>query len=524
MELTKTLLENHRFDCRKLESRAAKTGFSLSASESAGSFGNFFDQIFGSGEGLVRDAGSGPEAHTAPASRAKPGGSVPDPRARPAVRNAARPAAGKAAGADSGENARDGKNGEVSSDARISRDPSASAAVRNKAARRTDAPADGPGKGEEAAEAAKTSVTAGETQKDAVAVANAYILWGVVPAAAAAAETSPADTGAAVVQGAETVGAPEPDAAGKAPVKTEAAGLGLDRMTAELVAAYAEADGIKAAGDDLPETAAGLPPPALPAKNAPTQAQAVRAAQIPLPAYGAPPESPREDPVFDDTAIFLSADVEYPDAQAPEQAEAPAVTADAPPLRERSEPENQIAFADYARPASAPDGQKPARSGARAEAPRGADAADAVRQIMDKLKLEGAPAGNASEVRIRLRPESLGEVSMKIASDNGAVTAQFVAESQRVKEVIEAGFERLRESLARQGLEVTRLAVSVDPDGQMSRFLREQRSARSQARKISGVGGVSGISGGPAEAEAVDARENTAVLSAAGTDGLDLLA
>ena len=66
---------------------------------------------------------------------------------------------------------------------------------------------------------------------------------------------------------------------------------------------------------------------------------------------------------------------------------------------------------------------------------RNINTTDIVNQIMEKIKVSIKP--EISEVKMILKPEQLGEVSLKIATQNGIVTAQFIAENQKVKEIIE---------------------------------------------------------------------------------------
>lgn len=84
---------------------------------------------------------------------------------------------------------------------------------------------------------------------------------------------------------------------------------------------------------------------------------------------------------------------------------------------------------------------------------------DVIAQIMEKSKVSVKP--DLSEVKILLRPEQLGEVSLKIATQNGIVTAQFIAENQKVKEIIESNFNQLRDMLSEQGVDVGALEVNV---------------------------------------------------------------
>ncbi len=111
---------------------------------------------------------------------------------------------------------------------------------------------------------------------------------------------------------------------------------------------------------------------------------------------------------------------------------------------------------------------------------------DVVAQIMEKMKISVKP--EISEVKMLLKPEQLGEVSLKIATQNGIVTAQFIAESQKVKEIIEANFNQLKDMLAEQGVNVGALEVNVSTsDEQQPTYnMFEQKSEKNQ-RVIDGL-------------------------------------
>ncbi len=82
-----------------------------------------------------------------------------------------------------------------------------------------------------------------------------------------------------------------------------------------------------------------------------------------------------------------------------------------------------------------------------------------VDQILDKMKVE--VKADVSEIKIALKPAHLGDVTLKIATNNGIITAQFVADSQRVKELIESQFQSLEDTLKQQGIDVGSLSVEV---------------------------------------------------------------
>lgn len=102
-------------------------------------------------------------------------------------------------------------------------------------------------------------------------------------------------------------------------------------------------------------------------------------------------------------------------------------------------------------------------------------------QRMDWLSGNGT-----SEATIRLYPENLGQVDVKIVTQNGQVTAQFVTETMMGRELIESQLASLRAALSQQGLQVERLQVSYNPSTPLggmageSMFHQQQRSFREQ--------------------------------------------
>jgi flagellar hook-length control protein FliK len=63
---------------------------------------------------------------------------------------------------------------------------------------------------------------------------------------------------------------------------------------------------------------------------------------------------------------------------------------------------------------------------------------------------------------IKLKPNDLGNVTVKISIENGVMNAKFLADSVKVKEALESNMNNLKESLKDQGLNVQELNVSVD--------------------------------------------------------------
>jgi|GEM_PF-3355850 len=72
--------------------------------------------------------------------------------------------------------------------------------------------------------------------------------------------------------------------------------------------------------------------------------------------------------------------------------------------------------------------------------------------------------GGQSEARIALKPDQLGHVQMKIATENHIVTVKIVTESPVARDLIDANANQLRAELQQQGLNVESIEVSVSDD------------------------------------------------------------
>jgi len=69
-----------------------------------------------------------------------------------------------------------------------------------------------------------------------------------------------------------------------------------------------------------------------------------------------------------------------------------------------------------------------------------------------------------SEMAIKLKPDNLGNVSLKLVIERGMVLAKFDVENQIVKQALESNLEDLRSSLAEKGFQIKEFNVSVNKD------------------------------------------------------------
>ena len=87
---------------------------------------------------------------------------------------------------------------------------------------------------------------------------------------------------------------------------------------------------------------------------------------------------------------------------------------------------------------------------------------DVLKQITEKVDV--SILEDKSEMLIKLKPDNLGKVTMQISVENGNISAKFLAESQKVKEILESNMQELKDQLAKQGMAVQEMSVSVGND------------------------------------------------------------
>lgn len=93
-----------------------------------------------------------------------------------------------------------------------------------------------------------------------------------------------------------------------------------------------------------------------------------------------------------------------------------------------------------------------------------------LRQIADYIRVNHSK--ELTEMELQLHPASLGAVKVQLSSKGGMVTAQFVAETEAVKNAIEAQATQLRLELEEQGVKIEAIEVAVESH-QLERNLDE---------------------------------------------------
>lgn len=97
------------------------------------------------------------------------------------------------------------------------------------------------------------------------------------------------------------------------------------------------------------------------------------------------------------------------------------------------------------------------------EAPNAYFSEDTLRimnQITDYMK--GQVMDGVSELEMQLHPESLGSLHIKLTAKDGALTAQFTAQNDMVKNVLESQMISLKENFKEQGVTVDAIEVTVE--------------------------------------------------------------
>jgi len=85
-------------------------------------------------------------------------------------------------------------------------------------------------------------------------------------------------------------------------------------------------------------------------------------------------------------------------------------------------------------------------------------------------------SGSTSEVRMRLQPEQLGDVSLKLSVSGGTVNASIVAQNADVRQTLLANQHQLAASLADAGLSLGNFSVDVsggNPDGRTAQQFQQ---------------------------------------------------
>ncbi len=95
-----------------------------------------------------------------------------------------------------------------------------------------------------------------------------------------------------------------------------------------------------------------------------------------------------------------------------------------------------------------------------------------VNQIMEQIKIN--INNEFKSMELQLYPEHLGKVEIQVIAKNGMVTAQIIAETETVKNALEAQLTSLKENMNNQGLKVENVEVTVASHNSMQQDTASQ--------------------------------------------------
>lgn len=112
-----------------------------------------------------------------------------------------------------------------------------------------------------------------------------------------------------------------------------------------------------------------------------------------------------------------------------------------------------------------------------------ADTRQIMDQILDYMKVSVKP--EVTSLEMQLHPESLGTLHIQITNREGAMTAQFIAQSESVRAALESQVMELKENLEQQGIKVEAVEVTIaqysldrNPDGSETASHQQQQGRK----------------------------------------------
>jgi len=123
------------------------------------------------------------------------------------------------------------------------------------------------------------------------------------------------------------------------------------------------------------------------------------------------------------------------------------------------------------------EGSSPAASQQTAGVPE--DPHNIAGQIVEQARMINRV--NNSEMVVKLKPEHLGELTLKVTVENGAVSASFHSNNSEVRTIIEASLTQLKQELSTQGLKVENVGVYA---GLNQFFSNDQQQQAAQQQQI----------------------------------------
>lgn len=131
------------------------------------------------------------------------------------------------------------------------------------------------------------------------------------------------------------------------------------------------------------------------------------------------------------------------------------------------------------------------------EMPRTVNPDELLSQVVEQTKV--VIGQDKTEMVIHLKPDHLGKLELKVVTEQGIVAAKFIAENQKVKEIIETNMQQLKDSLEKQGINIEGVSVQVGQDKkneyQSSNSFGKQSGMAAKAKTAQAASGITGVRG-----------------------------
>ena len=107
-------------------------------------------------------------------------------------------------------------------------------------------------------------------------------------------------------------------------------------------------------------------------------------------------------------------------------------------------------------------------------------------QIVEKAKL--IKTNEDTQMVIKLKPEHLGDLTLKVTVENGVVSASFHSENAQVRTMLESSLMQLKQELSNQGIKVDNVSVyaglgDLMSNGQEGQY-NQQKSSKFKNQKV----------------------------------------
>ncbi|MDN5351448.1 MAG: flagellar hook-length control protein FliK [Clostridiales bacterium] len=113
---------------------------------------------------------------------------------------------------------------------------------------------------------------------------------------------------------------------------------------------------------------------------------------------------------------------------------------------------------------------------------------DVMSQVVDAIKTQIKVGDNGSSMLVKLQPEELGHVELKLNVHKGVVMAEIKVENEMVKAAVESNLDDLKQNLSGKGYSVQQINVTIDSgkkEGDASYFSQSEQEQTKHENAVS---------------------------------------